>query len=147
MSSFDDATDGPELNGYEQDEGEIVEFENISYEKSDDGIALIMIDRPEKLNALNLATIDELTDAFADARSDDAVRVVILTGGGGKAFIAGADIAEMAQLQPDEAREFALRGQALTLLIENLGSMKASTCSGARPTYWRGFMTWPRLMA
>ncbi|HZS45023.1 MAG TPA: enoyl-CoA hydratase-related protein [Blastocatellia bacterium] len=120
MSSFDDS----------DDDEPIVEFDNISYEKSDDGIALIMIDRPEKLNALNLSTINELTRAFLDAKTDDAVRAVILTGGGGKAFVAGADIAEMAALGPEAAKSFAQCGQKLTLLIENLGKPVIAAVNG-----------------
>jgi enoyl-CoA hydratase len=89
-----------------------------------------MIDRPEKLNALNLATIGELLIAFEDARDDDTIRVVILTGGGGKAFIAGADIAELAALGPDSAKTFAQRGQALTMLIENLGKPVIAAVNG-----------------
>ena len=103
MSSFDETSEPGDI----ADDDQIFEFDNISYEKSDDGIALIMIDRPEKLNALNLATINELTRAFLDAKTDDGVRVVILTGGGGKAFIAGADIAEFAALSPEAAKSFA----------------------------------------
>src|SRR5690606_18821872 len=60
-----------------------------------DGVRTIRINRPDKLNALNAATIDALDAAFAGAATDDAVRVVVLTGAGPKAFVAGADIAEM----------------------------------------------------
>lgn len=123
MSSFGES---PAFNRDER----ILAYENISYEKSDDGIALIMIDRPEKLNALNQATIDELWHAFSDAQQDDTTRVVILTGGGGKAFIAGADIAEMAELGPEAARTFAERGQQLTRLIENLGKPVIAAING-----------------
>src|SRR5262245_49130134 len=114
MSSYNADDEGV---GYPGDNEAIVELANSSYEKSDDGSALVMSDRPEKLNALNLETIDELRIAFEDARDDDTIRVVILTGGGGKAFIAGADIAELAQLGPESAKTFAQRGQGLTLLI------------------------------
>ena len=60
-----------------------------------DGVRTIRVNRPDKLNALNAATLNALDAAFADAASDDAVRVVVLTGSGPKAFVAGADIAEM----------------------------------------------------
>ena len=75
MSSFDNAPDGTDSDGYADDQGQVIEFANITYEKSDDGIALVMIDRPEKLNALNLETIDELRMAFEDARDDETIRV------------------------------------------------------------------------
>ena len=60
-----------------------------------DGIRTITIHRPDKLNALNAATLDALDGAFADAAADGAIHVVVLTGSGPKAFVAGADIAEM----------------------------------------------------
>ena len=130
MSSYNDNDDESESIDYTADDEDLIEFENISYEKSDDGIALIMIDRPEKLNALNLATIEELFLAFEDAQGDDSVRVVILTGGGGKAFVAGADIAELAALGPESAKIVAERGQSLTLLIENLGKPVIAAVNG-----------------
>ena len=110
--------------------GEGAVYQNLSYEKSDDGIALIMIDRPERLNALNLETLDELTRAFTDARDDETTRAVILTGGGDQAFVAGADVAEMARLGPDGAKAFARRGQQLTLLIEDLGKPVIAAING-----------------
>jgi enoyl-CoA hydratase len=88
---------------------------------SDQGaIRRIAVNRPEKLNALNAATLDALTQAFEQAANDAAVRVVVLTGAGQKAFVAGADIAEMADLRPTEGRDFSLRGQRLMRRIETL---------------------------
>ena len=84
------------------------------------GIRRITINRPDKLNALNAATLDALHSAFEDASDDPAARVVVLTGAGPKAFVAGADIAEMAGLRPTEARDFSLRGQRLMRRIETL---------------------------
>lgn len=81
----------------------------------------ITLNRAEKLNALNRETVDELHAAFAAAGADPAVRVVVLAGAGGKAFVAGADIAEMDALSPIEARDFSRHGQALMLRIERLG--------------------------
>ena len=83
-------------------------------------ISRITVDRPDKLNALNAATLDALLVAFEQAAEDPAVRVVILTGAGPKAFVAGADIAEMAALRPVDGRDFSLRGQRLMRRIETL---------------------------
>ena len=85
-----------------------------------DGIRRITVNRPDKLNALNAATLDALQAAFDAAATDDAVRVVVLTGAGPKAFVAGADIAEMADLRPTEGRDFSLRGQRRMRSIETL---------------------------
>ena len=83
-------------------------------------VRLIAIDRPERLNALNSATIDALDDAFAAAAADPAVRVVVLTGSGPKAFVAGADISEMADLTPVQGRDFSLRGQRMMRRLERM---------------------------
>lgn len=80
----------------------------------------ITVNRPDKLNALNAATLDALLVAFDAAAADPAVRVVVLTGAGPKAFVAGADIAEMASLTATEGRDFSLRGQRLMRRIETL---------------------------
>ena len=85
-----------------------------------DGIRTIAIHRPDKLNALNAATLDALDAAFAEAGADDAVRVVVLTGSGPKAFVAGADIAEMNSLTPVQGRNFSLRGTRMMRRIERL---------------------------
>ena len=81
----------------------------------------ITINRPDKLNALNRETIDELHIAFTHARHDDSVRVVVLAGSGEKAFVAGADIGELVTLTPLQAQEFSRRGQAMMLGVERLG--------------------------
>ncbi|HZH42831.1 MAG TPA: enoyl-CoA hydratase-related protein [Lysobacter sp.] len=78
----------------------------------------ITVNRPDKLNALNAATLDALHAAFTDAARDDGVRAVVLTGAGPKAFVAGADIAEMNTLTPVQGRDFSLRGQRLMRAIE-----------------------------
>ena len=85
-----------------------------------DGVRTIRVNRPDKLNALNAATLNALDAAFADAASDDAVRVVVLTGSGPKAFVAGADIAEMNALTPVQGRDFSLRGTRMMRRIEKL---------------------------
>ncbi|GAP67419.1 enoyl-CoA hydratase/carnithine racemase [Mizugakiibacter sediminis] len=84
-------------------------------------VRTITVNRPDKLNALNRETLNELSLAFAQARHDDAVRVVVLTGAGDKAFVAGADIAEMNTLTPLQAQAFSQAGQQLMLAIERLG--------------------------
>jgi len=85
-----------------------------------DGIRTLTINRPDKLNALNAATLDALDAAFADAAADAAVRVVVLTGAGQKAFVAGADIAEMNTLTPVQGRDFSLRGTRMMRRIERM---------------------------
>lgn len=80
----------------------------------------ITVNRPDKLNALNAATLDALLDAFEGAAADPAVRAVVLTGAGPKAFVAGADIAEMNGLTPVQGRDFSLRGQKLMRRIEKM---------------------------
>ncbi len=83
-------------------------------------IRRIAIDRPERLNALNAATLDALHAAFEAAAADPAVRVIVLTGSGPKAFVAGADIAEMSGLSPVEGRDFSLRGTRMMRRIEKM---------------------------
>jgi len=84
-------------------------------------VRTITINRPDKLNALNRETIGELALAFEQARHDDAVRVVVLAGAGEKAFVAGADISELATLSPIEARDRSRQGQAMMRKVETLG--------------------------
>lgn len=83
-------------------------------------IRTVTVNRPEKLNALDSATLDALGEAFAAAAADTAVRVVVLTGAGPKAFVAGADIAEMAELTPAQGRDFSLRGTRMMRGIEKM---------------------------
>lgn len=95
-----------------------------------DGIRLITLNRPDKLNALNRDTIGELQAAFDEAAGSDAVRVVILTGAGPKAFVAGADISEMSGLSPVQARDFSRHGQKLMVKIEQLGKPVIAMVNG-----------------
>jgi len=106
-----------------------LKLENVGYEKKG-SIAYVALNRPKVMNALNKATIVELRSAFEDARDDSAVRGVIMTGAGDKAFAAGADIAEIANNTAVEAEEATRRGQALTDLIENLGKPVVAAVNG-----------------
>lgn len=84
----------------------------------DDDLAIVVIDRPDKLNALNAEVVQELGDVFRDLRQDDAVRGVVLTGAGDKAFVAGADIGELAQMSPLSGVEVSRDGQRIFSEIE-----------------------------
>ena len=92
-------------------------FENITT-SNNDGLLTITINRPKVLNALNAQTIDELRQAFSAAREDDAVKCVIVTGSGEKAFVAGADINELAQMTPITGKQTAEKGQRTFSAIE-----------------------------
>jgi enoyl-CoA hydratase len=96
-----------------------VEFKYIIYEKSE-GIATITLNRPEALNAFSKEVIDEVLAGLEDVRSDDSVRVVVLTGAGEKAFSAGADIKAMIGMNALKARALSLMGEKLCLAFENL---------------------------
>jgi len=100
--------------------------ENLLYEKKD-GIGWITFNRPKVLNALNRKTVEEFQQVLLDARDDAAVRVLILTGAGEKAFVAGADINELAQQNPVNGKEFSLFGQGVFHLLETIG--KPSICA------------------
>ena len=102
-------------------------YENILFEKKD-GIAKVTFNRPKVLNALNRKTVEELQSALLDARDDASVRVLILTGAGEKAFVAGADIGELSQQTPVNGKDFSLFGQSVFHLLETIG--KPSICGG-----------------
>jgi enoyl-CoA hydratase len=102
---------------------------NVRYEKSS-GIAYVTVNRPQVLNALNTPTWVDLRQAFEDARDDASVRGVILTGSGDKAFIAGADIGELAQVSAFEAERASRFGQSVLDLIENLGKPVIAAVNG-----------------
>ncbi len=93
-------------------------YENILRD-DDDGIAFVRVNRPDKLNALNDATIGELQHCFEALADDDTIKAVILTGSGEKAFVAGADIAELATQNSLSARPLAMKGQHLMNTIES----------------------------
>src|SRR6202023_2665652 len=102
---------------------------NVLYEKKD-AIAYVTVNRPKVLNALNTPTWKDLRIAFEDARDDDSVRGVILTGAGDKAFIAGADISELAHATAIDAEESSRFGQKVLELIENLGKPVIAAVNG-----------------
>jgi enoyl-CoA hydratase/carnithine racemase len=95
-------------------------YENILFEKKN-SIAYVTVNRPKVLNALNMATMEELRSAFHEIKNDEGVRVVIFTGAGEKAFIAGADIGELAKHDAVSGKAYTHRGQSVLNLIENLG--------------------------
>lgn len=104
-------------------------YENIKVETRNK-IAYVTIDRPKVLNALNMQTMEELRQAFTQIKSDKDVRVVLLTGAGEKAFVAGADINELQKNNPVEAKEYTHRGQAVLDVIENLGKPVIACING-----------------
>jgi enoyl-CoA hydratase/carnithine racemase len=108
---------------------DLMTYENILLEKKN-SIAYVTIDRPKVLNALNMATMEELRAAFHDIKNDDGIRVVILTGSGEKAFVAGADIGELAVQDAVMGKKYAHRGQSVLNLIENLGKPVIACING-----------------
>jgi len=104
-------------------------LENVLYEKKD-AIAYVTVNRPKVLNALNKQTWADLRTAFEAARDDSAVRGLILTGAGDKAFIAGADISELANVSAVEAEASSTCGQEVLNLIENLGKPVIGAVNG-----------------
>jgi enoyl-CoA hydratase/carnithine racemase len=104
-------------------------LDNVLYEKRS-GIAYVTLNRPKVLNALNTPTWSDLRTAFEEARDDAAVRGVILTGAGDKAFIAGADIGELAHASALEAERSSRFGQQVLELVENLGKPVIAAING-----------------
>jgi len=95
-----------------------------------DNVAVVTINRPDKLNSLNMLTMDELFGAFTWIKSNGNIAVVVLTGKGEKAFVAGADIAELNTLDIIKGREFSERGQQIFNLIENLDKPVIAAVNG-----------------
>jgi len=104
-------------------------YDNLLIER-DGAVAIVTFNRPAVLNAINAPTLDALRRAVLDLQRDDSVRVVILTGAGEKAFVAGADINELAVQTPTGGRELALAGQHVFDLIENLGKPVIAAING-----------------
>jgi len=104
-------------------------FDNLLLER-DGAVAVLTINRPKVLNALNGQTLDELRRAILDLKHDADVRAVIITGSGEKSFIAGADINEIAVQSPIDGREHAVRGQHVFDLIEHMGKPVIAAING-----------------
>ena len=105
-------------------------YENI-LTSEEGGIGTITINRPEKLNALNRATIQELHNAFKTYDKDSNIRVILLTGSGEKAFVAGADISEFSDFSVEEGAQLAAQGQELLFdFVENLKTPAIAAING-----------------
>jgi enoyl-CoA hydratase len=104
-------------------------YENLLFEVKDQ-IGYLTFNRPKVLNALNRKTVEELGDCLTRARDDKAVRVLILTGAGEKAFIAGADINELALRTPVDGKEFSLFGQEILHQLETMGKPSIAAING-----------------
>ena len=104
-------------------------FDNLLVEQAE-AVTTVTINRPAVLNALNMETLDELRRVLLACRADAAVRVVIITGSGEKAFVAGADINELSVQTPTGGREHAMQGQQVLDLIETLGKPVIAAING-----------------
>jgi enoyl-CoA hydratase/carnithine racemase len=104
-------------------------FENLLVDR-DGAVAVLTVNRPRVLNALNTQTLDELRRAILELKQDEAVRAVVLTGAGEKSFVAGADINELAVQTPTGGREHAVRGQHVLDLIEHMGKPVIAAING-----------------
>ena len=105
------------------------QLEHLLLERAN-GVAVLTVNRPKVLNALNTPTLEELRRTTLAIKADDDVRAIILTGGGEKSFIAGADINELAVQSPTGGREHAMRGQHVIDLIEHLGKPVIAAING-----------------
>ena len=106
-----------------------MEYENLLTEQREN-IALLTINRPDKMNALNDETLNELKDFFSDAKHNTSIDIVIVTGSGDKAFIAGADISELSKLDVVTAKDFCEKGQEVFNLIEKLSKPVIAAVNG-----------------
>lgn len=107
-----------------------MKFENVLVEKVEPGISIVKINRPKALNALNSATLKELREALSTVANDPSVRVVVLTGEGEKAFIAGADISEMKDLSPEQGVSFSLSGHEVARILETMPKPTIAAVNG-----------------
>ena len=105
-------------------------FSYIAFETAQDGIATLTVNRPHKLNALSTATMGELENAFDRAAGDPAIKALLITGAGEKAFIAGADIGELAATAPAEAQRLSLRGHRILRRLETMQKPSLAAING-----------------
>ena len=105
-------------------------YQTLLLSTSDSGIAQITINRPNKLNALNKTVLDELSDAVASVANDDQITGLIITGAGEKAFVAGADIKELSELDKESGEKLSKRGQEIFSQIENLSKPVVAIVNG-----------------
>lgn len=105
-------------------------YSHILFHVEESGIAVLTVNRPQKLNALSAAVIDELGDAFGNVAGDAAIRALIVTGAGEKAFVAGADIAELSGLSPLQMRAAGLHGQEVFRRLETCGKVSVAALNG-----------------
>ncbi len=111
MSEFDESVNTDDVEAYD--------YKHIKLAFDEDGIAWVTIDRPKQMNALNSEVIEELRVCVSDLTDDPETEAIVITGGGDKAFVAGADIAELTDMTPHEARGLSLTGQDMLAMIEN----------------------------
>ena len=104
-------------------------YDNLLFER-DEAVVTITVNRPAVLNAINAPTLAALERAVLDIQRDDEIRVVIITGAGDRAFVAGADINELAVQTPVDGREHALTGQRVFALIDTLGKPVIAAING-----------------
>ncbi len=97
---------------------------------NEEGICVVKINRPEKLNAMNIDVAKEIITTFKQLEKDDKVKVIIITGEGDKAFSAGADIEYMSKISPDESEVYAKLGQELTATVENVTKPTIAAVNG-----------------
>ncbi len=108
----------------------IMELQTVIYDVDSEGIAVITVNRPDKLNALNATVIEELEVCFRKSRSDSSVKGIVLTGSGDKSFVAGADIQQFSELDALTGHRLALRGQALFNRIEEMPKPVTAAVNG-----------------
>ncbi len=105
-------------------------YTTLLIDRTDDGIATVTVNRPDKLNALNAAVIADIATLAQAIRDDDTIRAVIITGAGPKAFVAGADIAELSAIEGNDGKAFAERGQAAFRALETAGKPVIAAVNG-----------------
>ncbi len=105
-------------------------YSYIRFEPGEHGIVTLTVDRPDKLNALNRETVGELEEAIRRFESEPELRALVITGAGGKAFVAGADILELTELRAVSARAYAARGQRILRKLETCGKVSIAAVNG-----------------